>query len=150
MNQTEFVEELKSVTESAAKQPARFNDRLGIYYLDCNIEEKWIELGFDVGEWSKNPSGDVHGGVICSLFDTATGMGAVALTQKNVTTTDISVSFLKPFSGTQYVFHIDYNNVGRRMVRAIGKAYDRQSGKLCATSMSSFMIVGERSMAMRV
>ena len=92
----------------------------------------------------------MHGGVICSLFDTATGMGAVALTQKNVTTTDISVSFLKPFSGTQYVFHIDYNNVGRRMVRAIGKAYDRQSGKLCATSMSSFMIVGERSMAMRV
>ena len=84
MNQTEFVEELKSVTESAAKQPERFNDRLGIYYLDCNIEEKWIELGFDVGEWSKNPSGDVHGGVICSLFDTATGMGAVALTQKNI------------------------------------------------------------------
>ncbi len=150
MNQTEFVEELKKVTESAARQPERLNYLLGLSYLDCNIEEKWVEMTFEVEEWCKNPSGDVHGGIICSLFDTATGMGAVALTQMNVTTTDLSVSFLKPFSGTEYVFHIDYNNVGRRMVRAIGKAYDRQSGKLCATSMSSFMVIGERSEAMRV
>ena len=53
MNQTEFVEELKSVTGSAAKQPERLNNRLGLYYLDCNIEEKWIELGFDVKSLSE-------------------------------------------------------------------------------------------------
>lgn len=150
LNQAEFSAELREILDSSALQPARFNHMLGLSYLDCNIEEKWVEMTFDVEEWCKNPSGDVHGGVICSLFDTATGMGAVALTQMNVTTTDLSVSFLKPFNGTEYVFHIDYSNVGRRMVRAIGKAYDRQSGKLCATSMSSFMVIGERSGAMRV
>ncbi len=150
MNQYEFEEDLKKVIGSSVLQPDRFNHLLGLSYLDCSLAETWIELLFDVEEWSKNPSGDVHGGVICSLFDTATGMGAVTLTQMDVTTTDLTVSFLKPFSGTQYVFRIDYTNVGRRMVRAMGKAYDRQSGKLCATAMSSFMVVGERSTALRV
>lgn len=150
MNQIEFEEELKHIAASGEKQPERFIHLMGLSYSDCSLEDKWIEMTFDVEEWSKNPSGDVHGGVICSLFDTVTGMGAVVLTQMDVTTTDLSVSFLKPFSGAQYVFHIDYTNVGRRMVRAMGKAYDKQSGKLCATAMGSFMVVGQRSEELRV
>ena len=50
---------------------------------------------FDVKEWCLNPYNGVHGGAICTLFDTGLGMGAVAITQKMVSTTDISVSFFK-------------------------------------------------------
>lgn len=150
MKDIEFAKEMEEIAGSSALQPARFNHMLGLQLLDCSREERWVEMIFEVGEWCKNPSGGVHGGVICSLFDTATGMGAVALTQMNVTTTDLSVSFLKPFTEQQYVFHIDYTNVGRRMVRAMGKAYEKESGKLCATAMGSFMVIGERSTALRV
>ena len=150
MKDTEFAKELESVLRSSDLQPERFNARLGLELLDCSREEGWAEYLFEVSEWCKNPSGGVHGGVICSLFDTATGMGAVALTEMNVTTTDLSVSFLKPFTGDAFIFHIDYTNVGRRMVRGVGKAFDRVSGRLCATSMGSFMVIGERNMALQV
>ena len=145
-----FSHELEEIVKTSDLQPERFNHRLGLSVLDCSKQEKWVDFLFESGEWCKNPSGGVHGGVICSLFDTSIGMGAVALTQMNVTTTDLSVSFLKPFNGSQYVFHVEYTNVGRRMVRGIGKAYDRESGKLCASAMGSFMVIGSKEKALQV
>lgn len=150
MKNIEFGKELELVLESCVLQPERFNYMLGLKLHDCSREEGWVEFLFEAEEWCRNPSGGVHGGVISSLFDTATGMGAVGLTGMNVTTTDLTVSFLKPFNGRRFLFHIDFTNVGRRMVRGVGKAFDRDSGKLCATSMGSFMVIGSRDNALQV
>lgn len=150
LNDKEFAKNLEALIRSSELQPERVNYRLGLKLLDCSREEGWADFLFVSDEWCKNPSGGVHGGIICSLFDTATGMGAVALTEKNVTTTELSVSFLKPFNGKEFLFHIDFTSVGRRMVRGMGKAFDRETGKLCATSMGSFMVIGERHKALQV
>ena len=121
MKDTEFAKEMELIAGSSALQPERFNHMLGLRLLDCSREEKWVEFLFAPDEWCRNPSGGVHGGVISSLFDTATGMGAVGLTGMNVTTTDLTISFLKPFNGAAYVFHIDFTNIGKRMVRGGGQ-----------------------------
>lgn len=150
MKDIEFAKEMEEIVGSSALQPERFNYLLGLKLLDCSRTEGFVEYLFEAGEWSRNPSGGVHGGVISSLFDTATGLGAVGLTGMNVTTTDLTVSFLKPFKGTTFIFHIDYTSVGKKMVRGVGKAFDKESGLLCATSMASFMIIGSRDHALRV
>jgi len=150
LKDTEFAKEMEAIIESSALQPARLNYKLGLELFDCSRQERFVEMTFKAKEWCKNPSGGIHGGVISSLFDTVTGMGAVGLTGMNVTTTDLTVSFLKPFNGEEFLFHVDYTNVGRRMVRGTGRAYDKATGKLCATSMGSFMIIGTRDKALQV
>lgn len=150
MKDTEFAREMEAIAASAALQPERFNHMLGLTLFDCSREEGFVEMTFTAGEWCRNPSGGVHGGVIASLFDTVTGMGAVGLTGMNVTTTDLTISFLKPFNEAEYLFHVDYTNVGRRMVRGVGKAFERKTGRLCATSMGSFMVIGSREKALQV
>ena len=150
MKDTEFAKIMEEVVSGSAMQPERFNHRLGLRLLDCSRKEAFVEMAFTAGQWCRNPGGGVHGGVIASLFDTTTGMGAVGLTGMNVTTTDLSVSFLKPFNNEEYIFHIDYTNVGRRMVRGMGKAFDKETGKLCATAMGSFMVIGSRDKDLQV
>ena len=91
----------------------------------------------------KNPYDGVHGGIISSVFDTCIGFGAVGLSHSYVSTTDLSVSFLKPMTGEEFLVHVDYTQVGKRMIRSIAKAVDKKTGVLCATAMASFMTAGK-------
>lgn len=141
MSEEEFRQNIYDKLAFNKKQPERMNARLGLELLDCSFADKWIELGFDVKEWAKNPYGGVHGGVICTIFDTGMGTGAVALSGKFVTTTDLSVSYLKPMNADRYIVHVDYTHVGRSMIRCTAKALDAYTGALCATGMASFMLL---------
>ena len=78
------------------------------------------------------------------------GMGAVAITQKMVSTTDISVSFLKPMNGKRYIIRAEYTQIGRRMARSVGKAIDAETGVVCATSMASFVLTESRAKGLQV
>lgn len=141
--------EIEEVIESFQGQE-RFNKLLGLELLDCSREGLWAEYAFNVEEWCKNPSGGVHGGVICSLFDTSTGITAVGLSEMNVTTTDMSVSFVRPMNGNRYIFRAECSHQGKRMLRLTGKAFDAETGELCATAMASFMVIGSREKPLRV
>ncbi len=141
MKDTEFAKEIQSIIQGNMQQPERLNARLKLRLADCSIGEKGKKVSYlyDAEEWGLNPYGGVHGGVICSLFDTGMGIGAVALSGKMVSTADISVSYLKPMNGKQFRFDIEYTNVGKRMIRCIGKAVDTATGVVCATAMASFV-----------
>lgn len=141
MKDLKFAEEIEEVLAITKAHEHRLNARLNLKIADCGKEdEPFADFVFDVEEWCLNPYGGVHGGAICSLFDTGMGVGAVALSQKMVSTTDISVSYLKPMNGRRYIFHCKYTQIGRRMIRCTGEARDEQTGILCATAMASFVV----------
>ena len=146
----ELAKEIEEILEDNRQMPERVNARLNLQLADCSREEGFTEFAFDVEEWCLNPYNGVHGGIICTLFDTGLGIGAVAITQKMVSTTDISVSYLRPMNGRRYIIRAEYTQVGRRMVRSTGKAIDAETGVVCATSMASFVLTESRKKGLQV
>lgn len=146
----EFAMEMEEIIEHSSLQPERLNAKLDLKMKDCSKDEKFAVFIFDVQEWCRNPYGGVHGGIISAVFDTAMGMGAVGMTKKFVTTTDISVSFLRAMNGGQYIIHVDYTQIGKRMVRCMGRAIDAENGEVAATAMASFMTIDSRPKGIQV
>lgn len=150
MKDGKFGSEIQCVLDRSASQEGRLNSRLKLRLTDCSRAESFVEYAYDVEEWSLNPYGGIHGGIICSIFDTGMGIGAAAIAQKMVSTADISVSYLKPMNGNMYIFRIEYTNIGRRMIRTVGKAIDPDNGQICATSMASFVITESKAQGVQV
>ncbi len=146
----EFAVEMEEIIDRSSQQPERLNAKLDLKLKDCSKENAFAEFIFDVQEWCRNPYGGVHGGIISAAFDTTMGMGAVGMTKHFVTTTDISVSFLRAMNGEQYLFQIEYDKIGKTLVRCRGKAIDTATGELCATAMASFMVIDSKPKGIQV
>ena len=146
----EFAMEMEEVIDRSSLQPERLNAKLDLKMKDCSKDDKFAEFIFEVKEWCRNPYGGVHGGIISAVFDTTMGMGAVGMTKQFVTTTDISVSFLRAMNADRYIFRIDYTQVGKRLVRCIGKAIDAETGEIAATAMASFMTMDSKPKGIQV
>ena len=138
------------MNDALRSRPDRLNGMLGLELVDCSMDEMWAEFSFESKEWCLNPYDGVHGGVICSVFDTAMGTGAVVFSGKFISTTDISVSYLRPMTAKRYIIHVDYTQVGRRMVRCVAKMSNADSGVVYATCMASFAAKDDRAKGIRV
>lgn len=124
-------------------QPERFNARLNLQLEEVNTEANIKAVfGFNVGEWCLNPYGDVHGGVVASILDTSMGLGAAGICESNVNTTDMTVSYLSAMNTHKFYICCEYTKIGRRMIRCISRAEDKH-GKVYATAMASFMVMGD-------
>jgi uncharacterized protein (TIGR00369 family) len=145
MKDIEFGKEIQEIIDESNRQPGRVNALLDLKLSDCSRDEKFIEYFFDVKDWCLNPYNGVHGGIICSVLDTAMGKGVVAITQKFASTADMSVSFLAPMRASRYLIRCDYTQIGRRMVRVISKAIDANTKVVCATCMASFVLTEARA-----
>lgn len=150
LKDTELAKDIEEIIEKNLGQPERINARLNLQLHDCSRQEHFVEFAFDVKEWCLNPYDGIHGGIICSLFDTSMGIGAVALSQYMVSTTDISVSYLRPMNGKRYIFRTEYTHQGRRLYRCMGKAFDAETGALCATAMASFIVTETKVKGLQV
>lgn len=140
MKDLELAKEITDALERNAKRwPQRVNHMLGLSLTDCSREERYVECEFTSQDWMKNPYDGVHGGIISSVADTCMGLGAVAFSQHYITTTDLSVSFLKAMMGDSYLVRVEYTQVGKRMIRCMAKITDKKTGALCVTAMGSFM-----------
>lgn len=141
MELEKFYSSIQTIIDSQADQPERFNYRLGLKLEAAETDPISITLGFDAGEWCLNPFGDVHGGVVASILDTSMGIGSAALCGTSVNTTDMSVSYLSALKGEHFHIHCEYTKVGRRMIRSMARITD-DNGKIYATAMGSFMVLG--------
>ncbi len=141
MKDVQFINNIQKIIDNVIRQPERMNAHLDLKIKDASMEEKFAEYIFDVKDWALNPYDGVHGGATCAAFDSAMGITAVALTGRFVSTTDLTVSYLKPMTGKQFLFQIEFTQVGRTMARFTGKAIDTETGVLCATAMSSFVLL---------
>lgn len=79
--------------------------------------------------------------MISAIMDTTMGINAIALTDGSVSTSDMTISFLRPFTGKSFIVESEAVQVGRRVIRLIAKAYDEDTGKCLAMSTGSFMHV---------
>ena len=144
MKDLELQKAIDARFEYNARFPERMNQQLGLKLLDCSREELFVDFAFDNDrEVWLNPYGGVHGGVICTLFDTCMGYGAAALSNGFVSTTDLSVSYLARMSGDAFNMHIDYNHIGKRLLNATCRFTVPETGKVCAVAQGTFYILGD-------
>ena len=92
-----------------------------------------------------NPLGLVHGGLLCTLLDSAMGVAVQTLlpAATGAPSIQIQVSFLKPlpFDGSEVEARGRALRVGRRVAFAEGHAYDSR-GTLLGHATTSLAVVG--------
>lgn len=117
------------------------NDMIDPQFVDCDPEKKSCRVRYKKFKWEDNGRGEVHGGVISAMMDTTMGINAIALTTDSVSTSDMTISFLRPFTGKSFIVESEAVQVGSRIIRLMAKAYDEDTGKCLAMSTGSFMHV---------
>ena len=92
----------------------------------------------------------MHGGIVTAVADTATGIALVGLRMKAVVTVDITVSFLRSLEGKSYRVLVEFTHIGAKLASANVKIYDMGSDDLCATVMTTFMVLSDRVPGLRI
>jgi len=120
----------------------RMNEKLKPIFIDADEEAKTSKIAFPYQEWACNQRGEIHGGGIAAMFDYAIGVTCwTFLGGKDVATTDMYITYIRPFVGEKFVFETQVNNLGRKMVRSSCTARDADTGKILATAMATFIPV---------
>jgi uncharacterized protein (TIGR00369 family) len=118
--------------------------------LLLNMRPVKVERGLVVFECTPdesvyNPIGVVHGGLICTLADSAAGCAVHTTLEARVgyTSIDITVNYLRPVTlGTGTLVATGrVTKPGRRIALAAVEVHD-QSGRLVATATSNCLIIG--------
>ena len=65
----------------------------------CEPEALSVTFAFPGMEWECNPTGAVHGGIVCAMFDTAMGLTLYPLIGVLTPTISLNTSFLRPAPG---------------------------------------------------
>lgn len=151
MTTEEFRENLERIMERNRRQPERMNAQLELELLDCSAEKPYsARYLYRPKELFTNPYGGVHGGVVATLADTCSGCMMVALTMKAVSTTDMSVSFLRELKADAFDICVECTHAGRKLASAFVKICDHETGELCATSLTTFIISEGKMPGLRV
>lgn len=131
----------QSICESinSPEPKVRMNERLAPEFVSVSEEDMTSVVRFRAQEWELNQRGDLHGGAAASMFDTAMGMTSVAFSGGPVATSDLNVSYIRPFSGKSFIFESKIHNLGRMLIRLSCVAKDEESGKVLATATSNFV-----------
>lgn len=108
-----------------------------------DIEEGRVVFTVDPAEYHYNPIGSVHGGVACTLFDSAMGCAVHSMLPAGVgyTTLELKVNFLRPLSVDtgRVLCEGKVIHVGSRVATAEGKLFDA-AGKLYGHATTTCII----------
>ena len=124
---------------------ARINKLMDYTVTDFNGESNTLTVSFAVAQWMLNPTGSMHGGLISTAFDIASGTMAVVMAGfKRCPTVELNVNFIKPvFADDTLVITVKCQNVGRFMCHLSGEGYSQKTGQLSATSTAIFFCGGD-------
>ncbi len=109
-------------------------------FVKCSPDDKTLTIAFPVLEWEKNRAGDMHGGIIASAFDIATGLLARYLAGQNFAPTiRLETVFIRPISiGDVFEVSVKTNMAGRKLIHLYCEGFVKSSGKLAATATASY------------
>ncbi|MBQ0078767.1 MAG: PaaI family thioesterase [Eubacterium sp.] len=124
--------------------PNNMNAALDPEFVSHDDQEMTSVTRYKVQEWELNQRNQVHGGAVTAMFDTAMGSTVAAYSGRNVTTAEMSTSFVRPFFGEEFDFVSKVINIGRSLSRVECKAYNVESGKLVATAHATFAYIDWR------
>jgi acyl-CoA thioesterase len=124
----------------AAFGSVAFAKFLGLELGETEAGEPAICL--DVRDELKQYHGVVHGGAIASLIDTASAFAILAVIEENekVTTTDLTIHYLRPVTSGRMIAHAEIVRAGRR--RLVVSVDVRNNGALVATAVTGYAKIG--------
>ena len=109
----------------------------------CEVEEGRVVFGCEPAEYHYNPVGTVHGGLACTLFDSAMGCAVHTTLPAGVgyTTVELKVNLLRPITaGTGRLLCEGRTiHVGRRIATAEARLTDG-TGKLFGHATTTCMV----------
>lgn len=133
---TAIVEEVQGI------ENGRMNAMLAPEPYDFNVDTMTARIRYTAQDWEKNHRGEIHGGAVAAMFDTAMGMSVLAYSEFNsVSTADLDVSFIRPFIGETFIFEVNIIHLGRKISRVRAVAKDQNTGKVLASATSNFVPV---------
>jgi uncharacterized protein (TIGR00369 family) len=105
----------------------------------CEIKSGEVSVCIDVREELKQNQGVVHGGAVASLIDTASAFAILTKLQaeERVTTTDLTIHYLRPITEGRLLATARIIRAGRRMF-VVNVDVDN-NGKLAATAITSYL-----------
>jgi uncharacterized protein (TIGR00369 family) len=113
---------------------------VGFSMLSCGGGESRFRM--EAGERHHNPMGTVHGGILCTLADSAMGMAFASTLDpgETFTTLEVKINFLRPvFDGTLFA---DAKVVHRgRSVGMVECDVTAEDGKLVARAVSTCSVL---------
>lgn len=139
--QSNMEDVLKSEIEKMyINQGTSVNGMMQPEFVRCNSAEKTLAVAFPVLEWEKNRVGYMHGGIIATAFDIATGLLARYLAGENFAPTiQLETVFLRPVPmGDVLEVRVKTNLAGRKLTHLYCEGYLRSTGKLAATATASY------------
>lgn len=122
----------------AAVPYAKFLDlRLG------EISKGQVSIHLDVRDELKQNQGVVHGGAIASLIDTASAFAVLTQIDINerVTTTDLTIHYLRPITSGRMTANARTVRAGRRLF-VLSVEVTNDTGALVATAVTTYIKVG--------
>lgn len=146
---------LKNTSDGQKKMEAAIKTELEVYlnqqadsingmmkpeFVECSFEQKTLTIAFPVLEWEKNRVGAMHGGIIASAFDIATGPLARFLAGESFAPTiRLETVFIRPIQlGDVFEVHVKTNMAGKNLTHLSCEGYIKSSGKLAATATASY------------
>ena len=105
----------------------------------CETESGQTAVCLDVRDDLKQNHGVVHGGAIASLLDTASAFAILAVIEQNerVTTTDLTIQYLRPVTSGRMVAQATVVRAGRS--RFVVKVDLQNDGALAATAITGYV-----------
>lgn len=122
--------------------PGALGTMLKPRYESFNLEKMTLTCSFLTEDWSRNPNGVVHGGIISAMLDTIMGTVSVWHSGKPTPTVMLQTSYIRPVPLRQRVYicaHI--TNAGRTLVHTTGEAWmEEKPEKIVATAVGSYFV----------
>jgi uncharacterized protein (TIGR00369 family) len=105
----------------------------------CEVKSGEVSVCIDVRDELKQNQGVVHGGAVASLIDTASAFAILTRLQadERVTTTDLTIHYLRPITEGRLMATARIIRAGRRMF-VVNVEVDNK-GKLAATAVTSYL-----------
>ncbi len=105
----------------------------------CETDGDQTAICLDVRDEIKQNHGVVHGGAIASLIDTASAFAILAVLQENekVTTTDLTIHYLRSVTSGRMVAHAKIVRAGRR--RFVVSVEVQNNGRLAASAITGYV-----------
>jgi uncharacterized protein (TIGR00369 family) len=138
MSQTD-VEDKGLVRARAAFASVPYAKFLGLEL--CEIKSGEVSVCLDVRDELKQNQGVVHGGAVASLIDTASAFAILTRLEadERVTTTDLTIHYLRPITAGRLIATARIIRSGRRLF--VINVDVGNEGRLVATAVASYIKV---------
>jgi uncharacterized protein (TIGR00369 family) len=105
----------------------------------CEIKSGEVSVCLDVRDELKQNQNVVHGGAVASLIDTASAFAILTTLapDERVTTTDLTIHYLRPITGGRLIATARIIRAGRRVF--VVNVDVNNDGRLAATAVTSYL-----------